>query len=117
MSKFFDKEDIGNSKLPRMLIRMKEEERKHNASIEFSEKNNNNLPIDVVLNDIHRYYRREGLQHLENISRLFVIDELSDQIVKLLKNGCNQVLKNNKLEDHIYSSFDDLIRTHIEEKK
>ena len=113
MSKFFKKDEIGNKKLPRMLAQMKAEERNSNYFQEYAENNNNNSPIDVVLNSIHRHYRKQGLQNLDNISRLFEVDELSDQIIALLKEGCNTVIKRNLVEERFYKEIDKLIVQHI----
>ena len=113
MSKFFKNDEIGKKKLPRLLAKMKAEERDSNDSREFSENNNNNSPIDVVLNNIHRHYRNLGFQYLDCISKLFEVDELSEAIYSLLKEGCNSVLKRKKVDDRIYSELDKMVEQHI----
>lgn len=116
ISKFFKKDEIGTRKLPRMLAQLKNEEKKDDYLREYSDKNYNNLPIDVVLNDIHRYYRKLGIQYIDNISRLFEKDELSDTIVKLLREGCNMVKRSNHVEDNLYKMFDRLIEEEKEKE-
>ena len=83
---------------------------------EYSDNNHNNLPIDVVLNDIHRYYRKQGIQYIDNISRLFEKDDLSDEIVRLIKEGCSMVIKNNRIEEQLYKRFDKLVKEQLEEE-
>ena len=109
MSMFFQNNDIKNKKLPRMLAKMKANEQKDDSLRQYSEKNNNNLPIDVVLNNIHRHYRQQGRSHLSLISKLFETDELSEQIVDLLKKGCVSISYKNKMDDQIYTELDKLI--------
>ena len=116
MSKFFKKDEIGNRKLPRMLAQLKNEEKKNDYLREYSDNNHNNLPIDVVLNDIHRYYRKQGIQYIDNISRLFEKDDLSDEIVRLIKEGCSMVIKNNRIEEQLYKRFDKLVKEQLEEE-
>ena len=116
ISKFFKKDEIGTRKLPRMLAQLKNEEKKDDYLREYSDKNYNNLPIDVVLNDILRYYRKLGIQYIDNISRLFEKDELSDTIVKLLREGCNMVKRSNHVEDNLYKMFDRLIEEEKEKE-
>ena len=116
MSKFFKKDEIGNRKLPRMLAQLKNEEKKNDYLREYSDNNHNNLPIDVVLNDIHRYYRKQGIQYIDNISRLFEKDDLSDEIVRLIKEGCSMVIKNNRIEEQLYKRFDKLVEEQLEEE-
>lgn len=113
MSKFFKKDEIGNKKLPRMLARMKAEERNSNHFRVFSENNSNNLPIDVVLNSIHRHYRKQGFQNLDNICKLFDMDELSEQILSLLKEGCDNVIKENHVNERIFKELDRLVEQKI----
>lgn len=116
MSKFFKKDEIGNKKLPRLLAQMKAEERNSDHLRDYSDNNHNNLPIDVVLNDIHKHYRNLGISYLDNISRLFEIDELSDTIFNLLKSACNKVLQNNRVEDGLFKELDKLTNQQILEE-
>ncbi len=109
MSKFFNRDIIEQGKLPRELAKMKAEERKNDHFQEFAEKNNDNMPIDIVLNDIHRHYRKKGVQFISMISRLFEVDELSDQIVSLLRKECSNVISNNNVSEQLYSKLDELL--------
>ena len=113
MTMFFKSSEIGDKKLPRLLAQMKAEEKNDDHLREYSEKNNNNLPIDVVLNDIHSYYRKSESFNLENVSQLFEMDELSEQILSLLKEGCENVLKDNHINERIYKELDTLVEQHI----
>ena len=114
MSKFFRNDEIKNKKLPRLIAKMKTEERNSNDSREFSENNNNNSPIDVVLNNIHRHYRQKGLRNLDNISKLFEVDDLSERILSLLKEACENVLRENHVNECIFKELDRLVEQHIE---
>lgn len=109
MAKFFKKDEIEAKKLPRLLARLKSEERKSDNFREYSEHNHNNLPIDVVLNNIHRHYRTQGLNHLDRISRLFENDQLSDVIYTLLKKECETVLQKNHVCEKLYHELDSLM--------
>ena len=62
-----------------------------------------------LLNNIHRHYRQQGRSHLSLISKLFETDELSEQIVDLLKKGCVSISYKNKMDDQIYTELDKLI--------
>ena len=117
MSKFFRNDEIGNKKLPRLIAKMKAEERNKNDSREFSENNNNNSPIDVVLNNIHRHYRQQGLRNLDNISKLFEVDDLSEEILSLLKEGCKNVLRENHVNERIFKELDRLVEQQIKSQK
>lgn len=112
MTKFFKGNDIGNKRLPRMLAKMKAEEKINDPFIEYTDKNNNS-PIDIVLNNIHRYYRNLGATQLSNITRLFEDDQLSDQIYTLLVDACNSIIKNNNVDQQLYDSLNQLMEKQI----
>lgn len=114
MSKFFKMNELGNKRLPRMLAQMKLEEQKNDNFREYSDNNHKNLPIDVVLNDIHRHYRKQGINCIDNISRLFEIDDLSETIASLIKDGCDMIIKNNHVEERLYKMLDKLVEQQIE---
>jgi hypothetical protein len=109
MSKFFNRDKIEQGKLPRELAKMKAEERKNDYFKEYAEKNNDNMPIDIVLNDIHRHYRKKGVHYIDMISRLFEVDELSDQIINLFRKECDNVRNNKKISEQLYIKLDELL--------
>ena len=113
MTMFFKNEELDNKKLPRMLARMKSEERNNDHLRDYSERNNSNLPIDVVLNYIHKHYRNQSNPSLNDISKLFEIDEVSDNIYNLLKNNCDQLLKGNRLDESLFKELDNMVYQYV----
>ena len=114
ISCFFPEGELNGKTLIRQIAKLKTQEKSERAFEEFTIRNNNNQPIDVVLNLIHRHYRNKGINQLEKISKLFDIEQLSEQILKLLRKGCDMVLRNNTIDNDIYVAFDKLVSTNIE---
>ena len=113
ISMFFKNNNINDVKLPRLLAKLKSEEKNCNYLQEYSEKNNNNLPIDVILNEIHKHYRKKGIQALNNISKLFEINELSETIIAYLKQSSTLIQQKNEIDKNIFERFDKLIEDNI----
>lgn len=109
MSKFFTKGEVNDSEMLRSLSKMRAEEKKNDQFRDYSEKNNNNLPIDVVFNQIHRHYRQKNIHDLGKIVGLFENDRISKQFITLLKKGCVMISKNIGLDDGFYQEIDKLI--------
>lgn len=115
MSMFFKGNGLANKKLPRLLAKMKRDERDNIETKEFATKYNNNLPIDVALNNIHRHYRKLGWPQFEKVSRLFEVDELSNTLYNMLKENCEYIIKYSKEDMSLYSKIDELIEKNIQD--
>ena len=77
---------------------------------DFATRNHNNTPIDIVLNDVSRYYRRQSPAKYQLLGRVFQNNDLTDQLVKILKDGCSFYLRYQEVNDKIYKEIDSLMK-------
>ncbi len=77
---------------------------------DFATRNHNNTPIDIVLNDVSRYYRRQSPAKYQQLGRVFQNNDLTDQLVKILKDGCSFYLRYQEVYDKIYKEIDSLMK-------
>lgn len=77
---------------------------------DFAIRNHNNTPIDIVLNDVSRYYRRQSQAKYQLLGRVFQNNDLTDQLVKILKEGCSFYLMYQEVNDKIYKEIDSLMK-------
>lgn len=77
---------------------------------DFATRNHNNTPIDIVLNDISRYYRRQSSAKYQLLGRVFQNNDLTDRLVKILKDGCTFYMMYQEVNEKIYKEIDSLMK-------
>lgn len=91
---------------PQELAALKRSQQNDVEAKDFATKNNDSLPIDVVLTDIFRHYRQIGRAKLQQLGNLFENNDKTKALVKVLSKYCKKymdprTLKKDKMFEEI----------------
>ena len=76
---------------------------------DFAAAHNNNLPIDLVLTDITRYFKNISWEKYRRLGILFEDNSKTEALIKLLKSSCQYYLNHQKTNDTVYKKIDELM--------
>lgn len=88
ISKLINAGSLNNLETPRELAALKREQQDDVESKDFAAKNNNNMPIDLVLTDIVRHYGQLGKAMKLQLGNLFANNDKTINLISILKKYC-----------------------------
>ena len=103
-------EALNGKTTPQKLAALKRTQMDDVKLKDFAIQNHNNTPIDIVLNDISRYYKRQSLARFQLLGRVFQNNELTDQLVTILKDSCSYYLRYQEINEKTYQDLDGLMK-------
>lgn len=103
-------ETLNGKTTPQKLAALKRTQMDDVKLKDFAIQNHNNTPIDIVLNDISRYYKRQSLAKYQLLGRVFQNNELTDQLVTILKESCSYYLMYQEINEKTYQKIDGLMK-------
>ena len=111
IAKLINVGSINDLETPRELAAIKREQQDDVESKDFATKNNDSMPIDVVLTDIVRHYGSMGKAHMQLLGRLFSNNEKTAALIAFLKKYCKlYVLYGvSQRKENMFKELDELI--------
>ena len=103
-------EALNGKTTPQKLAALKRTQMDDVKLKDFAIRNHNNTPIDIVLNDISRYYKRQSQAKYQLLGRVFQNNELTDQLVTILKDSCSYYLMYQEINEKTYQKIDGLMK-------
>lgn len=103
-------EALNGKTTPQKLAALKRTQMDDVKLKDFANRNHNNTPIDIVLNDISRYYKRQSPAKYQLLGRVFQNNELTDQLVTILKDCCSYYLMYQEINNITYQKIDGLMK-------
>ena len=103
-------EALNGKTTPQKLAALKRTQMDDVKLKDFANRNHNNTPIDIVLNDISRYYKRQSPAKYQLLGRVFQNNELTDQLVTILKDCCSYFLMYQEINNITYQKIDGLMK-------
>ena len=103
-------EALNGKTTPQKLAALKRTQMDDVKLKDFANRNHNNTPIDIVLNDISRYYKRQSPAKYQLLGRVFLNNELTDQLVTILKDCCSYFLMYQEINNITYQKIDGLMK-------
>lgn len=76
---------------------------------DFASRHHDNLPIDMVLNDISRHYRQPSINKSFELIRLFQNNEMTDALLSLLKDNCAYYMENQRVKPDLFGEIDKMM--------
>lgn len=71
--------------------------------------NKKNQPIDVVLKNIKDHYNNNIQTSFDRIVKVFEMNEIADDVIKIISKGCEIITTKAKLDDDYFKMFDKFI--------
>lgn len=68
-----------------------------------------NQPIDVVLKNIKDHYYNNIQTSFDSIVKVFEMNEIADDVIKIILKGCEIITTKAKLDDDYFKMFDKFI--------
>lgn len=103
-------EALNGKTTPQKLAALKRTQMDDVKLKDFAIRNHNNTPIDIVLNDISRYYKRQSQAKYQLLGRVFQNNELTDQLVTILTDSCSYYLMYQEINEKTYQKIDGLMK-------
>ena len=103
-------EALNGKTTPQKLAALKRTQMDDVKLKDFAIQNHNNTPIDIVLNDICRYYKRQSPAKYQLLGRVFQNNELTDQLVTILTDSCSYYLIYQEINEKTYQNIDRLMK-------
>ena len=103
-------EALNGKKTPQKLAALKRTQMDDVKMKDFAIRNHNNTPIDIVLNDISRYYRRQSQAKYQMLGRVFKNNDLTDQLVNILQDSCSYYIIYQEINSVTYEELDKLMK-------
>ena len=94
---------------PQQLAALKRQQMDDVTAQDFASRHHDNLPIDMVLNDISRHYRQPSINKSFELSRLFQNNEMTDALLSLLKDNCAYYMENQRVKPDLFGEIDKMM--------
>ena len=109
LSAFFKRGDASNWKLGQQLASMRKQQQDDSELSDFVSGKQKNQPIDVVLKNIKDHYYNNIQTSFDSIVKVFEMNEIADDVIKIILKGCEIINTKAKLDDDYFKMFDKFI--------
>ena len=109
LSAFFKRGDASNWKLGQQLASMRKQQQDDSELSDFVSGKQKNQPIDVVLKNIKDHYNNNIQTSFDRIVKVFEMNEIADDVIKIISKGCEIITTKAKLDDDYFKMFDKFI--------
>lgn len=110
MSSILNSDNITELRTPQRLAALKRTQMDDVRAADFAKSHHDNLPIDFVLNEIHRHYRNSASGKLKQLTSLFQNNDATDELVRLLTGACQEYQKEGHINKNIYNKIDAMLK-------
>ena len=110
MSSILNSDNITELRTPQRLAALKRTQMDDVRAADFAKSHHDNLPIDFVLNEIHRHYRNSASGKLKQLTSLFQNNDATDELVRLLTGACQEYQKKGHINKNIYNKIDAMLK-------
>ncbi len=101
--------NIEELRTPQKLAALKRDQMDDVNTADFAKSHHDNLPIDFVLNEIHRHYRQPSVGKLNQLTNLFQNNDATDKLVLLLSQTCQEYQKRGYFPKSVYDKIDEML--------
>jgi len=102
--------NIAELRTPQKLAALKRTQMDDVNTADFAKSHHDNLPIDFVLNEIHRHYRHPSVGKLNQLTNLFQNNDATDKLVILLSHACQEYQKSGRFQKSVYDKIDEMLK-------
>lgn len=109
MSSIMTGDNFNGMATPQQIAALKRQQMDDVTAQDFASRHHDNLPIDLVLNDIHRHYRQPSVNKSYELDKLFRNNDMTDALIRLLKENCVYYMANQRVKKDLFGEIDKLM--------